>query len=211
LLASAALGCGGGHHHAEHGGAHDANHRFEDPEVWTKEFDDPEREAWQKPDEVVALMAIEPGMAVVDLGAGTGYFLPYLSSAVGPTGAVVGLDIEPKMVDFMVARAAKLGLANTTAQVVPADGPGLAAHSVDRILIVDTWHHLPEREVYTPKLAAALKEGGQLVIVDFTPESERGPSHKLAAEDVVAELVAAGMEAVVLEETLPDQYIVVAH
>src|SRR5690349_7340605 len=92
-------GCGGGGakphdgHHDSHPHAH---HRFDDPARWSKVFDDPARDAWQKPGHVVTLMAIGPAMTIVDLGAGTGYFEPHLSRAV-PDGHVLALDIEPKL------------------------------------------------------------------------------------------------------------------
>src|SRR5690348_4715148 len=73
-------------------------HRFEHAEAWSKEFDDPARDAWQKPDRVVAAMQIMFGMVVADVGAGTGYFEPHLSRAVGAAGKVLALDVEPDMV-----------------------------------------------------------------------------------------------------------------
>src|SRR4051812_7482337 len=69
-------------------------HRFEDAARWAKEFDDPAREAWQKPAELMTVMQLQPGMTVADLGAGTGYLLPYLCRAVAPRGQVLALDIE---------------------------------------------------------------------------------------------------------------------
>lgn len=203
-------------HHAEHAvdtehhgqGMH---HRFDDPERWSKVFDNPERDAWQKPDEVVSLMKIEPGMTVADIGAGTGYFLGRLAKAVGPEGRVLGLDIEEKLVAHMNARAKEAGWTTVEARVVSPSDPGLPAKSVDRILIVDTWHHISDRPQYAAKLAAALKPGGELHIVDFEPDSERGPSreHKLAKDAVVNELTEGGLTVEIIEETLPDQYIVV--
>lgn len=191
---------------------HTAHHRFDDAAAWSKQFDDPARDAWQKPDEVVALTAIEPGMTVVDLGAGTGYFEKRLSAAVGPKGKVIALDVEPNMVAFMKERAARDGLTNVEPRVCPPDSTGLAAASVDRILVVDTWHHLEKREAYAKHLGETLAPGGSVVVVDFTKESPKGPpkEHKLAAEDVVRELTAAGLNARVAEETLPDQYVVIA-
>lgn len=186
-------------------------HRFEGAEEWSKVFDDPERDAWQHPDEVVALLDVKPGSTVADLGAGTGYFLKRLSEAVGPSGKVLGLDVEPDMVRFMTERAAKEHLANAEARAVAPDDPQLAPASVDRILIVDTWHHLGERAAYAKKLAAALKPGGRVMVVDFTVESERGPpkEHRLAPEVVMSELEAGGLKASLAEETLPDQYVVI--
>jgi len=202
-----AVACGGGE--KAHGG-HGMTHDFSDVDKWVKAFDDPERAAWQKPEHVVALMEMAPGMTAADIGAGTGYFLPYLSKAVGPDGKVLGLDIEPNLVEHMKKRAAAEGLSNVEARVVQPDDPGLGAGSADRVLIVDTWHHLPDRVAYAKKIAAALAPGGRLYIVDFTLESERGPSpeHKLTPEAVIAELEAAGLAARALEEDLPDQYVV---
>lgn len=185
-------------------------HRFENAQEWSKVFDEPGRDAWQKPDEVVTLLAAPSGGTVADLGAGTGYFLGRLARAVGPTGKVVGLDVEADMVRFMTERATKEGLTNVEArQVQPAD-PGLAPASVDRVLVVDTWHHIDDRAAYVPLLARALRPGGAVVVVDFTLESERGPppKHRIAPEQVVKELNAAGLDATILPESLPDQYVV---
>lgn len=202
----------GAHHHDPAAHKHDhMQHRFEDAERWSKVFDNPERDAWQKPKEVVKHMEIAPGSTVADIGAGTGYFMPYLSQAVGADGKVLLLDIEPNLVEHMTKRATKAELANVEARVIQPDDPQIEAGSVDRILIVDTWHHISEREAYSKKLAAALSETGAVYIVDFTLETERGPkNHKLPPESVVKELESAGLKASMVEETLPDQYIVKA-
>ncbi|MGK3993540.1 class I SAM-dependent methyltransferase [Sorangium sp. So ce1024] len=207
----------GGHagHHGGHGGhAHGGGplvHRFERAEDWVAAFEGPERDAWQKPAEVIAAMRLAPGMRVADLGAGTGYFLPHLSRAVGPTGAVVGLDIEADMVRYMTERAARERLANVTARQVSPDDPGLAPGSVDRILVVNTWHHIPDRPAYAAKLKAALRPDGAVVVVDFTDTARHGPpkEHRIAAEAVAAELRAGGLSPQIVAEDLPDQYIVV--
>ena len=92
------------------------------------------------------------------------------------------------------------------------DDPKLAPASLDRILVVDTWHHVPARGAYAAKLRAALKPGGAIYIVDYTLEASKGPprDHRLAPMVVVAELTQGGMRATVLEEDLPEQYIVKA-
>lgn len=204
-------------HHARHShGVHDhlqgpQGHRFENAEEWAPRFDNPDRDAWQRPDLVVKYMSLSDGMVVADLGAGTGYFLPHLSRAVGATGKVLGLDIEPDMVRYMNERAAREQLTNVEARVVATDDPELAAASLDRILVVDTWHHIGARQAYAGKLAAALEPGGAVYIVDFTMETERGPppKHRSKSADVIAELTAAGLTAELIAEDLPDQYIVV--
>jgi len=198
------------HDHGDHGGP--LVHRFEKAEEWAKEFDDPARDAWQKPDEVVSAMRIEPGMLIADIGAGTGYFEPYLSRAVGPKGKVLALDIEPDMIRYMRERFAKDNLENIEPKQVGLADPALAPSSVDRVLIVDTWHHIAERPTYTKKIAEGLKPTGLLFIVDFTLEAAKGPpkEHRLAPEKVLEELKAGGLSGDILPESLPDQYIVVA-
>jgi ubiquinone/menaquinone biosynthesis C-methylase UbiE len=187
-------------------------HRFDHADAWSKEFDDPSRDAWQKPAEIVAAMRIAPGMTVADIGAGTGYFEPYLSRAVGDSGKVLALDIEPDMVRHLRERAAKEKLLNVRAEVVATDDPKLPAASVDRVLIVDTWHHIAERGAYAAKLKEALAAGGTVTIVDFKKDAKHGPPphHRVAPEAVVAELRAAGLTAsVVADVELPEQYVVV--
>lgn len=203
------------HGHHQHGQPHaqegmDMHHDFSDAERWAKIFDDPARVAWQKPEEVVALMKLRPGMVVADLGSGTGFFLGYLSTAVGEGGRVLGLEPEAKLVEYLRGRIAKAGWKNTEARQIPYDTPALADASVDRILIVDTWHHIQERGAYSKKLAATLEPGGAVYVVDFTMDSPVGPkkNHRLAPEVVVEELRQGGLAAEVLDETLPNQYII---
>ena len=189
-----------------------AHHSFEDAERWSKKFDAPRRKDWQKPAEVIELMKIEPGMTVADIGAGTGYFLGYLSHAVGVHGTVLGLDVEPTMVDFMTDRATREGWSNVEARTIQREDPGLPGGTVDRILIVNTWHHIyDDRESYSRKLYEALTPGGEILVVDFTHQSSHGPpvSQRIRPEEVMAELQAGGLDVQLLKESLPDQYIVV--
>jgi SAM-dependent methyltransferase len=197
-------------HGGEHASAH-GDHTFDKAEDWAALFDHPSRAAWQKPDEVVALLALTPGMTVVDVGAGTGYFLSRLSAAVGASGRVVATDIQRDMVRYMNERAAREKLGNVSAVLAPPDDVGVAAGSADRALVVDVWHHIQGREQYAARLARVLRPGGAVVIVDFTLESRRGPprDHRLAPDTIMAELRAAGFAVELASESLPDQYVVI--
>lgn len=184
-------------------------HRFENAEAWAEVFDDPERDAWQRPDEVLRAMELSPAMTVADVGAGTGYFAMRLARAV-PEGHVIANDIEPDMVRYLDERARREGLTNVRALLGTQSSAGLSAASVDRVLVVDVWHHLGDRVAYARDLATALRDGGRIYIVDFTLEAERGPpaQHRLAAQAIAADLTAAGLVARVVPADLPDQYIV---
>jgi ubiquinone/menaquinone biosynthesis C-methylase UbiE len=187
-------------------------HRFEHADQWAREFDDPSRDQWQLPDRVVAAMQLAPGMTVADVGAGTGYFEPHLSRAVGPGGKVLALDIEPDMVAHLRDRAAHDRLDNVEARQVAAGDPALPPASVDRVLIVDTWHHIADRAAYASRLVAALKPGGAIVVVDFRLDAHRGPppEHRIPPDEVARLLGAAGLSARVVDAGLPEQYVVVA-
>jgi ubiquinone/menaquinone biosynthesis C-methylase UbiE len=172
-------------------------------------FDDPTRDAWQRPDDVLRALQLEPEMSVADVGAGTGYFAVRLARAV-PRGQVIATDLEPDMLRFLAERARREQLLNLRTALATPTASGLAPSSVDRILIVHVWHHLADREKYARGLAAALRPGGRLLIVDFAADAQRGPpaSMRLAPEAVIAELEGAGLSASVSPIALPDQYIV---
>lgn len=206
-----AAGCSCARHAAnpEHTHAHGMPHRFEGAEQWAQQFEAPEREAWQKPDEVVTALALRPGAKVADIGAGTGYFAVRLARAV-PQGRVYGVDIEPDMVRYLRERAAREGLPNLEAVLGRPEDP-LLPEPVDLALIVNTWHHIEQRPVWLARLKSQLNPGGRVAIVDFRPESRRGPPprHKLSAEQVRAELQAAGFHPVAEHDFLPEQYFLV--
>src|SRR5688572_10578338 len=83
---------------------HTHQHGFGDAEKWEKVFDDPERDSWQKPHEVIQALALKPDAVVADIGAGTGYFSVRFARML-PNGRVYGVDTEPGMVKHLAERA----------------------------------------------------------------------------------------------------------
>jgi ubiquinone/menaquinone biosynthesis C-methylase UbiE len=194
--------------------AHDATvrHSFDDVEHWVRVFDDPTRDAWQKPDAVLAALGVAAEMTVADLGAGTGYFSVRLAKVVGPKGQVLAIDVEPKLVAHLKERAAKADLPQLVPVLAPTDDPKLPAKGVDLVLIVDTWHHIDDRLHYLAKLAAGLKPGGRVAVLDFKKgDFPVGPedTHKLTADAVAAEFVAAGWKLAKRWDELAYQYLLV--
>ena len=205
-----AAGCGRGQHH--HMSERHHEHRFDDAERSAQRWNDPARDLWQRPSQVIALMNVESGMTVADLGAGTGYFEPHLSAAVGKHGKVLALDASPQMIEYLKTSDRITSLDNVEARLVPSDDPQLPDGQIDRLLVVNTWHHISDRIVYSRKLRRCLAPEGAVVVVDFEPDAPEGPpAHmRLSAQQVVSELNAAGLEARILEETLPRHYVVMA-
>ncbi|WP_239576307.1 class I SAM-dependent methyltransferase [Archangium primigenium] len=196
------------HHHREHVSP-TMPHRFENAEEWAKRFEEPGRDAWQKPDEVVRALGLAADAKVADIGSGTGYFAVRLARAV-PQGRVYGVDVEPDMTRYLGERARKEGLGNLEAVQATPDDPKLPA-PVDLALIVDTYHHVGERVAWLQKLGGSLTPGGRVAIVDFRPDSPKGPpaKHKLSSAQVTEELRAAGYVPTQSFDFLPDQYFLV--
>ncbi|PRQ08042.1 class I SAM-dependent methyltransferase [Enhygromyxa salina] len=198
-------------HENENENGNEHMHAFVSADEWTKVLDDPARDEWQRPADVLHALELTPTMIVADVGAGTGYFAVRLARAV-PAGEVIATDVAPDMVRFLNERARHEQLPNLRAVRATHTELGLAPRSVDRILIVHVWHHLADRVDYARSLAAALRPGGRLFIVDFNLEGRRGPpaNMRVAPEVLVAELEEAGLAARVSLVALPDQYIVEA-
>lgn len=197
-----------GHHPHDH--KHGAPHRFENAEEWAKHFEGPERDAWQKPDQVVAALGLVPNQNLADIGAGTGYFAVRFASKA-PQGKVFAIDIEPDMVRYMNDRAKKNNLSNLV-PVLGAVDDAKIPEPVDIIFVCDTYHHIENRTAYFQKLAPKLTPKGTLVIVDFKAiETPVGPplAMRLSPQQIDTELSAAGFARASLDESLlPYQYIV---
>lgn len=188
-----------------------SHRRFDDAAYWSKVFDDPKRDAWQKPDVIVAALELREGSVVADIGAGTGYFEKRLSNAVGESGTVYALEVEPNLVAHLRDRADKEKTANVIPLLASSDNPRLPAASLDAALIADSYHHIDGRRAWLARLARSMKPGGRVVIVDWKPGKQpEGPSeedHKIAPEKVLEEMKAAGFEALPASDPLPYQYL----
>lgn len=189
-----------------------ARHPFDDVAKWEKVFDDPKRAEWQQPATIVQALSLAPGMMVADVGAGTGYFEHALGTAVGPRGVVLAVEVEPNLVTHLRARAEREGTANVIPVLGSTTDPRLPAGRVDRILYVDTYHHLDDRVDYFRRLRAALAPRGRIVIVDWKKEEAAiGPplEHRLAREQVLREMEGAGYRTLESGVDLPNQYVLV--
>jgi ubiquinone/menaquinone biosynthesis C-methylase UbiE len=187
-----------------------SHRRFDDVEHWTKIFDDPERDEWQKPRELVAAIQIDKGDSVADLGAGTGYLLPFLVEAAGPTGTVFAVEVENSLLEHLRGRAETLGARNVVPVLASLDDARLPDGSLDRIVILDTFHHLDDRLHYFERLEKDLAEDGRIAIVDWKKEplpEGPPPTHKISRETVVAEMQAAGFRSIPVELELPYHYV----
>ncbi len=185
---------------------------FDDVEYWRKVFDDPARDQWQKPRELVKALGVRRGMVVADLGAGTGYLSHHLADAVGAGGTVLVVETEPNLVVHLRKRAEEERTPNVVPILASADNPRLPAGSVDLVIVLDTYHHVDDRVGYFRALHRALTPDGRVAVVDWHKRAMPvgpPPDHKLAREQVVDEMQAAGWSLAQELDLLPYQYVLV--
>ena len=175
-------------------------------------LDRPEREEEEAPSKAVALLQLRPGDVVADVGAGSGYMTVRLARAVGPTGRVLAVDIQPEMIERLTDRVHREMLTNVTAVLGAADDPKLPAGSVDLELLVDVYHELAAPQRMLQHLRSALKPGGRLVLLEYRKEDPSIPireEHKMSVADAKAEIEPEGFTLVEVKEDLPRQHILI--
>lgn len=169
---------------------------------YARVLEDPSRDAWQKPHEVITALAFKPEEVIADIGAGTGYFTRRFANHAR---SVIAVDIDSKLLGSLKANAPT----NVATILASADDPKLKPQSVDTIFICNVLHHVEKRSAYLPKLRGALKPGGRIVVLEFHKrELPVGPppSMKIEQSALIAEFSEAGF-ALAREHTfLPHQY-----
>jgi ubiquinone/menaquinone biosynthesis C-methylase UbiE len=169
------------------------------------------RAAAEKPELVLAAMALRPGMTIAEIGAGTGFFSRRLAKAVGSEGKVYAVDIQPEMLDLLKTYAAKEGITNIVPIVSTETDPGLPVRAIDRILLVDVYHEFQKPEPMLAKIRDSLAPGGTVTLVEYRLEGETAShiniKHRMSVEQVLPEWTAAGFELIDQLETLPSQHL----
>ena len=172
---------------------------------WAKRFERDGREVHDRREDIVRALGLRPGMAIADVGAGTGLFTLMFAAAVGAEGTVHAVDVTPGFLAHIRAKVEKAGMVDRVRFVQATDrSSGLAAGSVDAIFMSDAYHHLEYPQHTLATLRAALRPGGTLWLIDFRRDEDSDEwlkQHVRAGKEVVLqELAAAGF---VLVEEVP--------
>ncbi len=168
-------------------------------DIWLERLEVGSRELYSARDEVLASVDLAEGDIVADIGAGTGLYSLLFADAVGSSGHVYAVDIEPLFLDLINRRAEDLGLYNITAVLGRQNDVSLPVQSVDVVFVADTYHYFENREEIMRTVMNALKPGGSLIIVDYDiiPDAVRpqDKSHiRFGKAGVIAELEYIGFE-----------------
>jgi SAM-dependent methyltransferase len=170
-----------------------------------------DRDSFQKPDEIVDALHLDPAAIVADLGCGPGYFTRRLARAV-PRGLVYAVDVEPRQLYRLQEHVLADELHNVIPVLASPSDPHLPPGQIDVILVVDTYHHFDDRGSYLRTLARALKPHGRLAIVDYYKRTlPVGPpvDHKIARDEVLREVLDSGYTLLNEPSFLPYQYFLI--
>ena len=171
-----------------------------------------ERMDEERPDLVLAALDLKPGMAVADIGAGTGYYAWRMAQSVGTGGTVYAVDIQPEMIQMLERQIARRGTANVKPVLGTLTEPRLPANALDLAIMVDVYHEFEFPYEMLAAITRALKPGGRLVFVEFRgndPTVPIKPLHTMAESQVRKEAALHPLEWVKTVGGLPWQHVIV--
>jgi SAM-dependent methyltransferase len=175
-------------------------------------LDRSERELEELPETALDKIGIRPGMAVADVGAGSGYFTVRLAKRVGTSGTVYAVDIQPEMLAILRRRVNSEKLTNVEPILGTESNPRLSPNSLDLILLVDVYHEFSQPQKMLRRMKEALKNDGRLVLLEYRKEDPHIPirsEHKMSVEEARLELEAEGFKLDKTLSDLPRQHILV--
>lgn len=172
----------------------------------------PERDQHQQPEKVIETLNLIPGMMVIDIGAGSGYFTRRFAQSVGDKGQVIAIDIEQKMLNYNKGELEKIGLANRVRFILAEkEGPTFSGNNADIVFLCDVYHHLEDQVDYLKNTKPALKPNGRVVIIDYYNDARSGTlgfskRHLVSKEQVIKDMDQAGFTLGKEHTFLPRQY-----
>ena len=167
-----------------------------------------DRDEWQQPEAVIALLGIGPGDHVADLGAGGGYFTFRLAEAVGESGRVYAVDVDDDMDDYLTQQARERGAANVAVVRGEFDDPKLPDGEIDLLFTCNTYHHIADRSAYFRRVLVDLAPNGRVAIVEYDGRGgwfARTFGHFTPADAIAREMREAGYKQIANHELLPRQ------
>jgi len=171
-----------------------------------------ERQQEERGDLLLRELGLKSGMAVADIGAGTGYYARRMAPLVGSGGVVYATDVQPEMMKMLDDGAKKAGLTNIKPILGGLQSVNLPDASIDLAIMVDVYHELEFPFEVIDSLVRALKPGGRIAYVEYRAEDSRVPIkalHKMSEAQVRKEAAAHALVWERTASTLPWQHVVI--
>jgi len=192
--------------------AHEMHRLHKDPKAYIGALEDPKRDAYQKPHEVLTALGLKSGEIIADIGAGSGYFTFRIAHHLGAKGKVFAVDVSPDMIRHINRRIRDLKTTNVVSVLADPDDPLLAERSINRFFICNVWHHVENPTKHLSMMKKMLRPGGEIVMIDFhKKELPLGPplEMKIAREDLIKQMETNGFRLSKEHTFLPYQYFLV--
>jgi precorrin-6B methylase 2 len=170
------------------------------------------REREERTDLLLEALALQPGIVVADIGAGTGYLSRRMAPLVMPGGKIIALDLQPEMVNFLQTGVKRSGLSQIEVRLSSVDDIKLPKNSIDMAIMVDVYHELAYPYEVMSSIMQALKPRGRIVFVEYKAEDARvpiKPLHKMSEAQIKREAGIFSLEWERTVSTLPWQHVVV--
>jgi predicted methyltransferase len=173
----------------------------------------PDRDLWQRPDQIMDALGIADASVVADVGAGSGWFTVRLARRVGPNGVVYAQDVQQEMLAAITRRVQREGLTNVRPVLGQGSDPHLPRGKLDAILMAGVYHEIDDRVTMLKNLGAALKPQGRLGVIEFRQNGGGGPGpaleERVDPQIVVRDGAEAGLRLLSEESFLPYQYLLI--
>jgi predicted methyltransferase len=191
---------------------HQMHQLHQDPKAYINTLEDPQRDAYQKPHEVLTALRLKPGEVIADIGAGSGYFTFRFSHFVGDKGKIYAVDVSPDMILHINRRIRELKVNNVVSILADPDDPLLPDRSINRFFFSESWHHIENQTKYLSLMKRMLKPGGEIVMIDFHKRDlpvGPPPEMRIAREDVIKQMEKNGFRLAKEHTFLPYQYFLI--
>ena len=179
--------------HSREGGHSHGNP--DDLDAYVARLEEPARDEWQKPDEVLRCLELDREMVVGEIGAGSGYFTLRLARVAA---IVYASDSDPRLLEVLRRRLSASGARNVIPALAFADDAAFPSRSCDRVVTVNAFHHFPDPATYLRRVSGAMRPGGRIAVIDF--------HEKVSRDQVMQAAKAAGLRVAAEHEFLPQQH-----
>lgn len=172
--------------------------------TYSCESQDYDRDSWQRPEKVMDVIGVKPGMVIGEAGAGRGYFTFKLAKRVGDTGKIYANDISRRALNYIQGRCRREGIDNIEIILGEVENPLFPKSQMDMVIMVYVFHHLKRPVEFLKNIKPSLKPGAPLVILEQDPEkSDEAIGHFLKKEVILDKVKESGYELVWIETFLP--------
>ena len=128
----------------------------------------PMRKLFENPENLLS-HHIKPGMKILEVGPGMGFFTIPMARMTGKNGRVYCVDIQKKMLEKLEKRASRKHINETIDLIVAGEHTMNIAHLkgvIDFTLLAYVVHEIPDKKMLFSEIALSMKQGAKVLILE---------------------------------------------